>query len=184
MKIKIILLALTSMVSFAGVTTATETCDSKSKCSTKKTECATKCKKACTKTKVAMKKCGTKCDSKKECCSTKGQCCSTKGQCATKCKEACTKTEVAMNKCGTKCDSKKKCASKTNITHFKVSGMTCGSCSKKLTSALAAVKGVEVKKVCHKSGCVDVVLSKGTTAAQVKKTIIKSGFKITPKKKG
>lgn len=161
MKIKIILLALTSMVSFAGVTTATETCDSKSKCSTKKTECATKCK-----TKV--------CDSE----------CSTKGECKTKCKEACTKTEVAMKKCGTKCDSKKECTSKTNITHFKVSGMTCGGCSKKLTSALAAVKGVEVKKVCHKSGCVDVILSKGATAAQVKKIIIKSGFKITPKKKG
>ncbi|PQJ30201.1 hypothetical protein BSZ32_00540 [Rubritalea profundi] len=61
--------------------------------------------------------------------------------------------------------------------------MTCGGCSKKLTTALAAVKGVQVKKICHKSGCVDVVLTDGATAAQVKEVITKTGFKIAPEKK-
>lgn len=144
MKIKMILLALTSMVSFAGAQAATETATSK-------------CKTACD--KKAKAECATKCSTKEA------------KECATKCK--------------TECDSaKKECATKANVTHYNVSGMTCGGCSKKLTTALSAVKGVEVKKVCHKSGCVDVVLSEGATAEQVQQVITKTGFKITPEKKG
>ncbi|MFC4995019.1 heavy-metal-associated domain-containing protein [Rubritalea tangerina] len=110
-------------------------------------------------------------------------------QCATskKCKTACDSQKAAAceekceTECADKCDSEKAVAA--NTTHFNVSGMTCGGCSKKLTTALAAVKGVKVKKVCHKSGCVDVVLSDGATADQVKETITKAGFKITPEQK-
>ncbi|MFT5882304.1 MAG: copper chaperone CopZ [Crocinitomicaceae bacterium] len=89
-------------------------------------------------------------------------------------------------KCATECDlAKSKCpqdCKKASITHVNVTGMTCGGCSKKLNTALAAVKGVEVKKICHKSGSVDVVLSDGATAAQVTEVITKSGFKVAPEK--
>jgi copper chaperone CopZ len=70
------------------------------------------------------------------------------------------------------------------VTTYTVSGMTCNSCSTKLNKALTAVEGVEVKKVCHKSGAVNVVLSEGATAKQVEDAIAKSGYKIVPAKKG
>jgi len=95
-----------------------------------------------------------------------------KTECASKCKIEC--SSEAVKECS---------ADKANVTHVNVAGMTCGGCSKKLTTALAAVKGVEVKKVCHKSGCVDVVLTEGATADQVKQVIAKTGFKVAPEKK-
>ncbi|BDS08992.1 hypothetical protein NT6N_40320 [Oceaniferula spumae] len=59
-----------------------------------------------------------------------------------------------------------------------VSGMTCGSCSGKVTKALNAIDGVTVKSVCHESGkaVVDVETSKSNRAAVVK-AITASGFK-------
>ncbi|MEO1857138.1 MAG: heavy-metal-associated domain-containing protein [Rubritalea sp.] len=120
MKIKMTLLAATSMVSFAGAETTSPAA---------KTECKT--------------------------------------ECATKSKEDC------MKACST---------DKAIVTHFNVTGMTCGGCSKSLTTALTAIKGVDIKKICHKSGCVDVVLTDGATAAQVKEVITKKGFKIAPAK--
>ena len=101
-----------------------------------------------------------------------------KTECASKCKTEC--PSKAKTKCGADC--KKACCT-AEVTHVNVTGMTCGGCSKKLTTALAAVKGVQVKKICHKSGCVDVVLTDGATAAQVKEVITKTGFKIAPEKK-
>ena len=105
-----------------------------------------------------------------------------KAECASKCKTECSST--AKNDCKTECakDGEKDC-SPAAVTHVNVSGMTCGGCSKKLTTALNAVEGVEVKKVCHKSGCVDVVLSNGATAEKVNEVITKSGFKVAPEKK-
>ena len=192
MTIKTTLLALSAMVSFSGFAQAAETCATK--CSTKvaaKTECATKCATKCAKTEAAKAaamtvstktecatKCATKCAkteaaraaamtvSTKEICATK---CATKEECATKCKTACAKTEAAA----------------MNVAHFNVSGMTCGGCSKALTTKLNALEGVSVKKVCHKSGSVDVVLSEKATAEQVKAAITAKGFKIVaPAKKG
>ena len=96
--------------------------------------------------------------------------------CATKCETAKEKCDVAKKDCETKCD-------KAAVTHYTVTGMTCGGCTKKLNTALATVKGVEVKKICHKSGCVDVVLSDGATAKQVEDVITKTGYKIVPAKK-
>lgn len=97
-----------------------------------------------------------------------------KAKCATEC-------DLAKSKCPSDC-KKDCCSKKASITHVNVTGMTCGGCSKKLNTALAAVKGVEVKKICHKSGSVDVVLSDGATAAQVTEVITKSGFKVAPEK--
>lgn len=59
-----------------------------------------------------------------------------------------------------------------------VEGMTCGKCSKKLTTALNAVDGVTVKGVCHKSGkaVVDVDCAKSCRSTVVK-TITATGFK-------
>ena len=108
---------------------------------------------------------------------------------ATACETECpSKATTSKEKCAKKCNSKKitkkkKCDSECHavkVTRYKVSGMKCGGCSKKLTKALTAVKGVEVKKICHKSGCVDVVIGEGTTSKQVENIITKSGFKITP----
>ena len=109
-----------------------------------------------------------------------------KAECASKCKTECSST--AKNDCKTECakdgekDGEKDCSTAA-VTHVNVTGMTCGVCSKKLTTALNAVEGVEVKKVCHKSGCVDVVLSNGATAEKVNEVITKSGFKVAPEKK-
>ena len=175
MKIKTTLLALSAMVSFSGFTQAAETCATK--CATKvtaKTECATKCATKCAKTAAAKaaamtvstkEECATKCATKTVC-ATK---CASKEECATKCKSACVKTEAAK--------------AAMTVTHFNVSGMTCGGCSKALTTKLNALEGVSVKKVCHKSGCVDVVLSEKATAEQVKAAITAKGFKIVSPKK-
>ena len=103
-----------------------------------------------------------------------------KTECASKCKTEC--SSKSKKDCKTECE--KKCSSAAAaVTHVNVTGMTCGGCSKKLTTALNAVEGVEVKKVCHKSGCVDVVLSNGATAEKVNEVITKSGFKVAPEKK-
>lgn len=101
-----------------------------------------------------------------------------KTECAKKCITEC--ASKTKSKCAADC--KKACCTAA-VTHVNVTGMTCGGCSKKLNKALAAVKGVQVKKICHKSGCVDVVLTDGATAAQVKEVITKTGFKIAPEKK-
>ena len=150
MKTKLILLAATMLVSFAGFAQAQAATVKNT--STEKAKCPADCTKKCCPKK---EKCSTDC--KKKCCAVKSKC---------------------------PAHSKKSCGvNKANVTHINVSGMTCGGCSKKLTTALAAIKGVKVKKVCHKSGCVDVVLSNGTTATQVKEVITKTGFKVAPKKK-
>ena len=114
----------------------------------------------------ATKKCAT--ETKSECAS------KAKSECATKCDDAKEDCDIACEKdCETECD-------KAEVTHYNVTGMTCTSCSKKLNSALSAVEGVTVKKICHKSGCVDVVLGEGATAKQVEDVITKAGYKIVP----
>ncbi len=40
---------------------------------------------------------------------------------------------------------------------LKVSGMTCAGCEGKISKALTAIPGTTVSKVCHKSGCAEVV---------------------------
>lgn len=84
--------------------------------------------------------------------------------------------------------SKEKVAEAIKATGFKVageevamhvSGMTCAGCSKKLTSSLAALEGVNVKSVCHKSGNVVVTInSQKADESKVQAAITKAGFKV------
>lgn len=63
--------------------------------------------------------------------------------------------------------------------NLNVKGMTCSACSDKLTKALSAVDGVIVKKVCHESGCVNVVVDGDKAdAAKVKEAVLSTGFKV------
>jgi len=60
-----------------------------------------------------------------------------------------------------------------------VSGMNCGKCSTKLTTALNAIEGCEVGGVCHKSGHATVTIDPAKTSeAKVIETITTNGYKI------
>lgn len=77
------------------------------------------------------------------------------------------------------------CAGKHDKTSasFAVSGMTCGGCSGKMKRALAAIDGVDVDKVCHKSGsaCVKYDAKKVKTEDLVA-AIKETGFKLDGQK--
>lgn len=63
--------------------------------------------------------------------------------------------------------------------NLNVTGMTCSACSDKLTKELAATEGVTVKKVCHKSGNVCVVVDgEKANEEKVKATVAKAGFQV------
>ena len=114
--------------------------------------------------------------------------------CSTSVTKAIEATGHAVQKsCGTACekeghDSKKQSEDDTlpqadaagEGTVFTVTGMTCGSCSDKLTKAVSAVEGVESVTVCHKSGKCAVVAKDGAYVCPVKvtKTIEATGFKV------
>jgi copper ion binding protein len=80
-----------------------------------------------------------------------------------------------------KCDDGSDCdLASADSTKFVVTGMTCGSCSDKVKTALTAIDGVTVQKVCHKSGkvCVKIDSAK-TDKSKVSEAITASGFKVT-----
>ncbi len=59
-----------------------------------------------------------------------------------------------------------------------VSGMTCGSCSKKVTTAVKALDGVSSCSVCHKSGHASITVDTAKTSkAAVMEAINATGFK-------
>lgn len=64
---------------------------------------------------------------------------------------------------------------------FKVKGMTCNSCVKKVETAIKSIKGVKTVKVDLKSGKANVVYLKNTdeklVSEQITKSVEKSGFK-------
>ena len=65
-----------------------------------------------------------------------------------------------------------------------VSGMTCGACSKKVTTALNSIEGCKVGGVCHKSGHATVTIDPAkTTEAKVIETIKATGFKVAKEEK-
>ncbi len=78
-----------------------------------------------------------------------------------------------------------------NATGFKVtgeklsvpvSGMTCTTCSGKVTTAVEALEGVSACSVCHKSGHADITVDTSKTSkAKVLETIQALGFKTTAK---
>ena len=77
---------------------------------------------------------------------------------------------AAINKTGLKAVGQK--------VEFKVDGMTCVSCEKKLQNVFAKLDGVSTEKTCAKSGSVSVILSGKTDAAKVKESIIAAGYKV------
>ncbi|GAA5494033.1 hypothetical protein Rhal01_00188 [Rubritalea halochordaticola] len=87
-------------------------------------------------------------------------------------KKKCDTTKVSK----TECDKE---ACDTEGVKFVVTGMTCGGCSKKVSTELAKIEGVEVKKVCHKSG--NAIVKYDETKVK-RETIVaaieKSGFKV------
>ncbi len=90
------------------------------------------------------------------------------GECPEGCEKDC---------CKDKKDGDEKDAA--NTVYVAVDGMTCGACSGKVTKALAAIDGVTVKKVCHKSGSAKVVIDPAKTdQAAVVKAIDTTGFKV------
>ena len=91
------------------------------------------------------KKCATKCATK-----TKAACAEAckSGKCDAKTKAACAEACKAG-----KCDATAKTCQGLERAYYVVSGMTCEGCSGAVTKKLAAIDGVTVKKVCHKSGC-------------------------------
>ncbi len=62
---------------------------------------------------------------------------------------------------------------------LKVSGMTCAGCEGKVNKALAAIPGTTVTKVCHKSGCAEVVFDgKKESHDKIVAAITGVGFKV------
>ena len=89
--------------------------------------------------------------------------------------------------------NKTKVISAINTTGFKVvgenltipvTGMTCGGCTKKVTTALKAIEGCQVTKVCHKSGHAVVTIDTAKISKQqIVEAINKTGFKAQETKK-
>lgn len=73
-----------------------------------------------------------------------------------------------------KCDA---AGASAGSTTFVVTGMTCTKCSDKVNTALSAIEGVTVNKVCFKSGKVCVKLDAAKTdKAKVSEAITATGF--------
>ena len=65
-----------------------------------------------------------------------------------------------------------------------VSGMTCGGCTKKVTTALNAVEGCKVGSVCHKSGHATLTIDPAKTSeAKIIEAINATGFKVAKEEK-
>ena len=63
-------------------------------------------------------------------------------------------------------------------SNFKVEGMTCGTCSDKVTVALIHVEGVKASSVDHETGIATVVYDAGLTNVDtIASKITESGFK-------
>ncbi|MFT5634328.1 MAG: copper ion binding protein [Rubritalea sp.] len=93
--------------------------------------------------------------------------------------KTCDKGAKKATACASEC-SKYDCDMElVNTKTFIVTGMTCTSCSNKVKTTLAAVEGVSVKKVCHKSGKVMVKFDEAKTdQSKVMTAISSTGFKV------
>lgn len=94
---------------------------------------------------------------------------------AQECKEAKAPCKSSICDDGSDCD-----LASANSATFVVTGMTCSACSGKVNTALTAIDGVKVGKVCHKSGkvCVNIDSAK-TDKTKVAEAINATGFKVT-----
>lgn len=100
-----------------------------------------------------------------------GTCEKSKQSCKTEGKSSCTKSS---------CDGLPALAAGHTRVKYKVSGMTCGGCSSAITKKLAALDGVKVDGVCHKSGCATLQFDpKKVQKDTIAKTISAGKFKVT-----
>ena len=67
--------------------------------------------------------------------------------------------------------------SKTERFEFNVTGMDCGGCESKLTSAVSSLNGVKSVEASATNGTV-VVLAKGQTAHAIGESILGAGFNV------
>lgn len=97
--------------------------------------------------------------------------------------KVCDKTVAKAGKCATKCDTDCDTDCDMPSANYVVTGMTCGACSGKVKKTLAAVDGVTVKKVCHKSGNVMVSYDPAKTdKSKVQAALATTGFKVAGEK--
>lgn len=65
---------------------------------------------------------------------------------------------------------------------FVLDGMTCGSCSEKVTTTLNKTAGVFLSAVDYQSGRVEIAFdSKKTDVAKLEQILVDTGYKITEK---
>ena len=69
--------------------------------------------------------------------------------------------------------------SKAETHEFKVSGMDCGGCERKITAALTTLSGVKKVSASSSEGKVTVV-SKGVSKENITSKIKDSGFTVNP----
>ncbi len=96
----------------------------------------------------------------------------------------CDQSSCNKGKCETKgdCNSCNKDAA-ANTVMLVVTGMTCDSCSAKLTKALESVEGITTIKVCHESGCVEFSFDPAkTNKSNIISAINVTGFKVAGEK--
>ena len=67
---------------------------------------------------------------------------------------------------------------------FKLEGLTCGSCSDKVSSVLSEVKGIVLSAVDYQSGRVEVSYTKGKTdLKKIEEALASTGYKIVERPK-
>ena len=67
--------------------------------------------------------------------------------------------------------------SKSQTFEFKVSGMDCGGCERKVSSVLTKIHGVKKVEASASQGTV-VVIAKGLESSQIKDGIVGAGFTV------
>lgn len=67
--------------------------------------------------------------------------------------------------------------SKSQTFEFKVSGMDCGGCERKVSSALTKIYGVRKVEATASEGTV-IVKAKGVQPSQIKEGIVGAGFTV------
>ncbi len=67
--------------------------------------------------------------------------------------------------------------SKPDAIYFKVSGMNCGACERKIIAALSSLKGVKKVEASSAEGIVKVT-SKNVSEENLRETIIDAGYSV------
>ena len=68
---------------------------------------------------------------------------------------------------------------------YKVEGLTCGSCSEKVATAINAVEGVLLSAVDYQTGRVEIAFdNQKTSLTKLEEALASTGYKITEKPQG